>query len=130
MYTVPDRQTLMEALRPDASPEARQWLLDVLLSLILEITALREAYLEIARENGIAPKDSNFAKAFRRLGITSHNGAGVTLGVEKLLQVWACSQRRGWRQPCPETEILKALGFTDEDIEDYNVEAEFVTGLS
>jgi len=85
---------------------------------------------EIAREVGIAAKDSDFEQTFKRLGITSHNGAGVTLGVEELLQVWACPQFRSLRQPCPETSILKALGFTDEDIEDNNVEAEFVTGLS
>ena len=96
----------------------------IVLDLMMEVEALREAGAE----------GSDYAHAYRKAGLLTHNAAGPCSGWDKLLwrfyprdkpvnmlnAVDHASQARSWR----ESLMMERLGFTAEEVAAYRLEAE------
>jgi hypothetical protein len=103
-------------------------LVAIILDLLMEVEALRTAVL--ASQTETSGKDSDYARAYRDTAYLTHNAAGPSSGLEKLLaQFYPRSleregrderQGRAWR----ECLFLRRLGFTEDEIRAYKEEAE------
>jgi hypothetical protein len=57
----------------------------LVVQLLIEVEALRRTHLDEAHERGVVPKDSAYGRAYRAVTELSHNSAGVTSGLDKVL---------------------------------------------
>lgn len=106
-----------------------QMLTELVFELLREVEALRAAQINQAESQGIAPKESDYGKAYVNTALLTHNSAGPSGGLDKLLALWF-----GWtNQHIPRTHrrflarevlILKRLGFTEQEITEYIKTAE------
>lgn len=100
--------------------------------LLREVEALRESQI---RDTKPENHSSNYLKAYLETALLTHNSAGVTTGLEKLLFRWLGED---W-ESIPKTKvgstlreilILKRLGLTDEEITNYIQDAETAEKLT
>ena len=86
----------------------------IVLDLLAEVEALR-----LARGT-----KSDYRSAYRSTCLLTHNSAGVSTGWEKLIACYypreQSSDGRVWR----ESAMMERLGFTDDEIADYQKEAQ------
>jgi hypothetical protein len=99
-------------------------LTELVLALLMEVEALRSALLEESQARGETLKNSSYGQAYRSTALLTHNAAGPSCGVEKLLERWVSSRRTRNSIPLRETLMLMRLGYSQEEIEKYAEEAE------
>src|SRR5262249_11571828 len=61
---------------------------ELVIALLMEVEALRAANLAAAKSAGAALKDSDYARAYMETALLTHNSAGPSSGLEKLLARW------------------------------------------
>ena len=120
------RETLM-ALLHDGDIAAKVDVLgDLVLNLLVEVEALRRALLLDAKAKGVAGKQTTYGQAYRSTALLSHDAAGPSGGLEKLLAMWLGDQAdrslNGAR--LRELAMLKRLGYSEQELEEYVAEAE------
>src|SRR5438128_6532909 len=81
------RATLTVLLSEDAKQEVEA-LTHLVLTLLMEVESLRAAVLEDDRTTLASLKDSSYARAYRETALLTHNSAGPSTGIEKLLEHW------------------------------------------
>ena len=102
--------------------ESRNALLQVIFALVQEVEALRTAIAHLPADSELRRR---YRKAYEESGVLAHNGAGVTLGWEKLLGNWFKANY----EP-RELAMLERLGLTPEELEKFRKDAEFANQLS
>jgi hypothetical protein len=109
----------------DSAAEVRV-LADLVLDLLIEVEALRCALLLEAKAKGVAGKDTTYGRAYRSTALLSHDAAGPSGGLEKLLAVWLGDQAdhslNGFR--LRELAMLRRLGYSEQELEEYARAAE------
>ena len=103
--------------------------------LLREVEALREAQIREIQAEGITPKDSPYGTAYLDTALLTHNAAGVTTGVEKLLFRWLGDEsvlipKNYIGSVLREILMLKRLGLTDEELQKYIEDAEAAEKLT
>lgn len=139
MNTMPNSR-LREVLRvlyerPETPLEEHVRLLTLLvIELLREVEALREAQINESQAKGIPPKNSYYGKAYKETALLTHNSAGPSGGIDKLLALWD-----GYSEQVPQSRygsflreilMLERLGFTEEEIKQYIRETEFLEQLT
>lgn len=100
-------------------------LAEIVMALMMEVEALREAMIEEARAKGIAPKDSIYGKAYYHTGLLTHSAAGPSDGWSKLTRLFFSTDRTTPNGiALREALMLLRLGYSAEEIEQYASEAE------
>jgi hypothetical protein len=103
--------------------------------LLREVEALREAQIKQTQAQGVEPKESSQVQAYLETALLSHNAAGVTTGLQKILLRWLGDDA----ESIPKTRVgsvlrevlmLKRLGLTEEDIEKYVEDVEIAEKLT
>src|ERR1051326_2828159 len=125
-------------LRPDktGSTDPRiEMLITITFDLLMEVEALRSAQLEHT-EGGPIAKDSAYRQAYRKTALLTHNSAGPSSGVAKLLACFYPTsveedgrvplRARSWR----ECVMLRRLGFSEGEIREYKDQAEDAESLT
>jgi hypothetical protein len=56
--------------------------------LLREVEALRAAQIKQIQTEGVEPKDSPQVQAYLETALLSHNSAGITTGLQKILLRW------------------------------------------
>jgi hypothetical protein len=116
-------------------PRVKRWptpdprtdtLVTAVLQLMMEVEALREALINL--EGGRKGNGSVYGRAYRETAYLTHNSAGPTSGLAKLIAQFQPSdveQHPGDPEPraWTETQMLRRLGFSEEDIGAYRKEA-------
>jgi hypothetical protein len=102
-------------------------LVAMVFDLMMEVRALRETLIRSSL--GAGGKDSVFGKVYRDTALLTHNSAGISSGLMKLLFEFytrdaeagagSAGERRIWR----ECLLLHRLGFSEEEIHRYKEEA-------
>jgi hypothetical protein len=90
----------------------------LVLTLATETEALRATLADIAPEA--------YAERYRETLLLSHNSAGISLANGKILKLFFSDER----ESCPELGMLRRLGASDEDIEDYLAERDRVSSYT
>ncbi len=91
----------------------------ILFHLIREIEALRETNLQEANLNGILPKQSVYGQVYERVYLRSYNSAGPWSGYEKFLWDWFHKGQVNARDNPDELMMLRKLGYSDIEIQEY-----------
>ena len=108
-------------------PEPRLLALtQMVLTLAMEVEALREAQIRESRAQGIEPKNSAYGKAYYDTGLLTHDAAGPSGGVDKLL--WRFYPPGGNR-PAEDIDLREALmlirlGYSPDEIREYATRAD------
>ncbi len=126
-------QPLPPEQRTDAQLEV---LRELVIDLVMEVEALREALIREARRAGISPHATSYGQAYRDAALLTHDSRGFWLGEEKLLGVWHGwpddRQRHhtpaGWRMR--EGVLMRRLGYSEQEIEQYAEEVDSVHQLT
>ena len=104
----------------DARNEA---LLVVVLDLLMEVEALREALISLSSGTAAATSSTQCLAAYRETAFLSHNAAGPTSGLEKIIARFYPKTRevdsRTWR----EAVLLKRLGMVEAEFESFKARA-------
>jgi hypothetical protein len=83
----------------------------VVLRLVMEVEALREA---LSRPETPEAVRQSYRKAYERIAVLSHNGAGPSDGMEKILERFF-PEHRSSEESIPELAMLERLGATEEE---------------
>jgi hypothetical protein len=120
------REVLLALFHEGDSAARVRVLADLVLGLLVEVEALRSALLHEAEAKGVAGKQTAYGRAYRHAALLSHDAAGPSGGLEKLLAVWLGDQPdrslNGFR--LRELAMLKRLGYSEQELEAYVQEAE------
>lgn len=127
MYPTPNTVSFASGVNPSAVPG---WIVELLMTLTVEVMALRGAQIEAARSQGVLPMDTPYGRCLRDAALLTHNGAGVLLGEAKLLQDFAASGFRQAADVWPEVAVLRLLGCDEMEIAKYKEKAEHLSELS
>jgi hypothetical protein len=91
--------------------------------LMMEVEALRAALLEV--------NPRAYAKAYRETALLTHNSAGPTSGGHKLAQRFETNGVPAlYGEPLREVIMMARLGFTNEEIRRYILDAEYMGQLT
>ena len=96
----------------------------------MEVESLRAAAIEDCGKAGTNPGDCGYGRAYRATALLSHNSAGPSTGIEKLLERWLSDETTRNGIAVPEVLMLKRLGYSEDEIERYLDEAEQNESLS
>jgi hypothetical protein len=99
-------------------------------TLLMEVEALRAAAIEDGRAPGTSSQATAYARAYRRTALLSHNAAGPSTGIEKLLARWISPETTCNGIAVPEILMLRRLGYSEDEIRRYMQEAEQQEALS
>lgn len=115
----------------DCRDQRLEELSHVVSQLLLEVEALRATVIELETRAGITGTRSAYAAKYRDTFLLSHNAAGVRPGAFKVMESF---DRRGlpdlYGRPLREVIMLRRLGYTDDEIEEYARQAEHVSQLT
>jgi len=118
-------------LSNDGNSEEKVKVLNKLvLALMMEVEALREALIEESKSKGVLPKDSAYGQAYRRTALLTHNNAGPSSGVRKILSLWFTTRASPNDMDLREALMLIRLGFSPSEIGRFGEEAEFAEMLT
>lgn len=87
----------------------------IIFHLIREIHVLRETNIQNAIDHNHSPKETLYGKLYYETCILSYNSSGPLSGEEKILNDWF--NKSGG--PYDEILMLKKLGYTQQEIDDY-----------
>lgn len=93
---------------------------ELVVNLMVEVEALRVLAIEDAQSGGEAV-GSRYERAYREAALLKHNSAGVVPGVMKLTARFA--EEDPW---FGELRLLRRLGYTQEQIDEYLEQADHV----
>ncbi len=118
---------MLMALLQDGDSDARvRVLTELVLDLVVEVEALRSAFLLAARAKGVAAKQTTYGRAYRDATLLTHDASGVSGGMEKLLARWLGDRTEntlnGHR--VRELAMLRRLGYSEDELKQYLEEAE------
>jgi hypothetical protein len=99
-------------------------LAEIVMALMMEVEALREAIIEESRVKGIAPKDSSYGKAYYQTALLTHNAMGPSDGWHKLARLFFSNNTTPNGIALREALMLLRLGYSPEEIEEYAAKAE------
>jgi hypothetical protein len=102
---------------PPPSDARIDLLVSMVLALLMEVEALREAFLEL--DSTTSGAKAGYSRAYRDTAYLTHNCAGPSGGLDKLLGLFY-PQEPDWR----ECLMLRRLGFSEEQIRVYKAEAQ------
>lgn len=98
-------------------------LTSLVIELLREVEALRSTELEKAKIQSILPKDSIYGRQYRKTALLTHDSAGPSGGIDKLLHLWCAESSKetsgrfaGYLE---ELLMLERLGYSKEDIRKY-----------
>ncbi|MBW4642907.1 MAG: hypothetical protein KME23_07915 [Goleter apudmare HA4340-LM2] len=125
---------ILNGYQQSSLEERFRLLTHLVIELLREVEALRKAQINESQASGILPKDSHYGNAYQQTAYLTHNSAGPTGGIDKLLALWF-----GYPEQVPQsrygsflTEILmlRRLGLTEEEIKQYIQKAENLEQLT
>jgi hypothetical protein len=96
----------------------------MVVALLMEVEALREAMIEESKARGIAPKDSSYGRAYLNTGLLTHNAVGPSSGTDKLRRRFFLIRTPADDIDLREALMLMRLGFSPNEIGAYADEAE------
>jgi len=105
---------------------SQMYLVMVLMRLLVEVEALREALASPETPEAVR---AAYRKAYERTASMSHNSAGLTGGMEKVLSCFFPSGTRTGRFPS-EMEMMERLGASQEDLQALLEHLELVESFS
>lgn len=117
------REMLLTLFQKDTT-EKVEVLKELVLALLMEVEALRSGLLEESQTRGVTLKNSSYGRAYLSTALLTHNAAGPSGGVEKLLERWVSSRTTSNGISFREALMLMRLGYSQEEIENYAAEAE------
>jgi hypothetical protein len=100
-------------------------LVAMVFDLLMEVEALRAAHL--ASNNGARGTDSGYGRAYRDTAYLTHNAAGPSSGLEKLLGLFYPAESEmdtGTSGTWRECLMLRRLGFSQDQVRAYMDDAE------
>jgi len=121
--TLTPREILLTLFQKDTT-EKVEALTELVLALLMEVEALRAGLMDESQARGVTLKDSPYGRAYRSTALLTHNAAGPSGGVEKLLQRWVSNHTTRSGIALRESLMLIRLGYSQEEIEQYKEEAE------
>lgn len=133
---LPIRQQLVRMLYGDPAagddPQVLRQRVDALAHLVtrllMEVEALRRTRLDEAAARGLAGKNTAYGGAYRAVAELTHNAAGPTSGIEKLLELFA--ERLLPASECDEVSMLRRLGYSEGEIQRYRACVDHLSQLS
>lgn len=99
----------------------------LVLALLMEVEALRSAFLAESLAEGEDLKSSEYGKSYVSTALLTHDSTGPSGGLEKLLGKWLFSEKKYHFSPdlyMREILMLKRLGFSEDEIKAYRQKAE------
>jgi hypothetical protein len=123
-----NEKTLKEVADAFQNATNKKWLADprtevlvtLLRDVLMEVEALREAMLQ--SDAGSGGKRSAYARVYRETALLTHNSAGPSSGLDKLLARFyppESKEGRIWR----EALMLRRLGLCADEVEEYKRDA-------
>lgn len=102
----------------EAAQQRLDFLSELVVELLIEVEALREAQIATARAAGLRGRDTPYGAAWRQTVELSHNSAGFSDGIEKLLARWPenTEDHRG-QGTAREVSMLQRLGYEPAEID-------------
>lgn len=117
-YTSMELLTTMEGYGT-RTPEER---IDALVALVKELVREVEALRAVAVARETRDGSTSYRDHYRETSLLSHNSAGIGGGEEKVLRRFIPinnSELPTAHSPLPEAMMLRRLGLSDDEIEDY-----------
>lgn len=109
-----------------------EMLTELVIELLREVEALRSTEIERCKSARILPKDSIYRKQYRETALLTHNSAGPSGGLDKLLSLWlieppTATATSRFTEYVTEFVILQRLGYSDADLQEYLREVDMVS---
>lgn len=117
------REILLTMFQNDTT-EKVEVLKDLVFALLMEVEALRSGLMEESQARGVTLKNSSYGRAYLSTALLTHNAAGPSGGVEKLLERWVSRRTTSNGISSREVLMLMRLGYSQEELENYAAEAE------
>ncbi len=100
--------------------ERNMTLLNIVSDLLVEVEALRETVLQLSVRVG---SDASYRDAYRETALLSHNSAGPSSGLDKILALFYTNESgaegRTWREDI----MLRRLGMSQAELDAFQKEA-------
>lgn len=127
LYLSQENQNSIESLRLHIDT-----LTDIVFALLMEVEALRSAQIDASKSSNEPLGKSTYAQAYRKTALLSHNGAGPTLGPDKVVLSFFGAETTGVADEASYREcvMLRRLGYSDDEILDYLRDVDHVAQLS
>jgi hypothetical protein len=96
-------------------------LISMVSDLLVEVEALREAVIRLSASAG---RDaSSYRDAYLETALLSHNSAGPSTGVDKILALFYPDQSEADGRPLREVVMLRRLGMSQAELDAFQKEA-------
>lgn len=96
-------------------------LISMVSDLLVEVEALREAVIRLSASAGRDP--SSYRDAYRETALLSHDSAGPSTGVDKILALFYPDPSEADGRPLREIVMLRRLGMSQAELDAFQKEA-------
>ena len=93
---------------------------DLLLEVVREVHALREAKMRELHESVTSPRASSYGQVYKDTAFLTHNNAGPSHGWQKLILAFRGDSPLGWS----ELSHLRRIGFDHDELSAYETKAQ------
>jgi len=114
------RPTVMSFVR-GTTDERNFMLMDMISDLLVEVEALREAVIRLS--TNIGTDTAPYREAYRETALLSHNCAGPSSGMDKVLARFYPDSSGTAKEPLREVIMLRRLGMGQSELDLFEKEA-------